>query len=538
MAQTTITGPINNVNNDPFANKWIKFTLGQLGTDATAGVTVAQSSDSVQTDASGDFTIDIWDNGESGVESILEVKIEGSRPKYVIIPQGTVSIELWDLIENYPAADADPQLPVVSELFLAKSANLSDLSDASAAQVNLGIVNGSGGGAVGNSASSTFGGVVGNNATATNGGAIGNAATSTSGGAMGNSASSTFGGAVGSGATSTDGGAIGRSATSTDGFAGGRSAIADGTGRVQLGIGTNTTDSTIQFLSSGSVTAAEFGTLAGASASYTAAEETKLAGIKEATTTLVTATTYTVLATDNVILVDDDTAGSDVTVNIPSAATLGDGWTFTIKKMGSTADVILSPDGSETIDGVTTRTIRQKLESTNLVSDGSNWQVMFLTTPNGWAIYVDGTYTSGSPLVLTNGARNLLTIDGNGSTTNTDFLPAGVTDFWDTTNNKITPEKVGDSYDLRIDFAVDVPTNTESIVLELDIGDGSPDIPIVTKGIQFAESGSGQLVSIGFPIFALSTFLANGGKIYLTPSAGGFDIYNIQIFIKRDFSPL
>jgi len=38
MAQTTITGPINNVNNDPFANKWIKFTLGQLGTDETAGV--------------------------------------------------------------------------------------------------------------------------------------------------------------------------------------------------------------------------------------------------------------------------------------------------------------------------------------------------------------------------------------------------------------------------------------------------------------------------------------------------------------------
>ena len=111
MASCTITGPINNVNNQPFANKWIKFTLGQVGTDATAGVTVAQSSDSVQTDASGDFTIDIWDNGESGVESILEIKVEGSRPHYVIIPQGTASIELWDLIENHQALGADPQWP-------------------------------------------------------------------------------------------------------------------------------------------------------------------------------------------------------------------------------------------------------------------------------------------------------------------------------------------------------------------------------------------------------------------------------------------
>jgi hypothetical protein len=131
-----------------------------------------------------------------------------------------------------------------------------------------------------------------------------------------------------------------------------------------------------------------------------------------------------------------------------------------------------------------------------------------------------------------------MTVDGLGSTTNTDFLPAGVTDFWDTTNNKITPQKVGDAYDLRIDFTVDVPANTESITLELDIGDGSPDIPVVTRGIQFSEGGAGQLVSIGFPIFSLSTFLANGGKIYLTPSAAGFDLYNFQIFIKRDFSPL
>ena len=141
MASCNITGPINNVNNQPFANKWIKFTLGQVGTDGTAGVTVAQSSDSVQTDANGDFSIDIWDNGESGKLSVLEIKIEGNRPEYVIIPQGTVSIELWDLIQNYQATDSPAQITVASELFLSQSANLSDLSNTAAARTNIGLGN-------------------------------------------------------------------------------------------------------------------------------------------------------------------------------------------------------------------------------------------------------------------------------------------------------------------------------------------------------------------------------------------------------------
>ena len=141
MASCNITGPINNVNNQPFANKWIKFTLGQVGTDGTAGVTVAQSSDSVQTDASGDFSIDIWDNGESGKLSVLEIKIEGNRPEYVIIPQGTASIELWDLIQNYQATDSPAQITVASELFLSQSANLSDLSNTAAARTNIGLGN-------------------------------------------------------------------------------------------------------------------------------------------------------------------------------------------------------------------------------------------------------------------------------------------------------------------------------------------------------------------------------------------------------------
>ena len=254
-------------------------------------------------------------------------------------------------------------------------------------------------------------------------------------------------------------------------------------------------------------------------------------------TTNVNTTPYTVLATDSVLLVDDDAAGGGITIDLPSAATVGDGWGITIKKLGSTGDITLDPSGAETIDGDASRTIIQKLESTYLVSDGSNWQVMFPTIPTGWAYYKDATYTSGNPLTLSNGVRTLLTIDGLASTTTEEFLPAGVDEFWDTSTNTIHPQKVGDSYDLRLDIKVDVPTNTEDITVQLDIGSGSQ-INVVERTVGFAESGAGQTLSFGFPIFSLQTFINNGGKIYVTASSGGFDIYEAAIFIKRDHSPL
>ena len=140
MATTTITGTINGVNNTALANKWITFRLVQLGTDSVATATVAQSVDSVQTDANGDFSIDVWNNGDSGKKSILEITIDGSKAETVIIPTGTATIELWDLIENYQAdGSTGEQVPTVSELFVRKSNNLSDLANATASRANLGV---------------------------------------------------------------------------------------------------------------------------------------------------------------------------------------------------------------------------------------------------------------------------------------------------------------------------------------------------------------------------------------------------------------
>lgn len=376
MATTTITGPVYQINNDPLANKWIKFRLTSIGTDSVATRAIAQSVDSVQTDANGDFSIDIWDNGDSGTESLLGITVDNDPEVLVIIPTATANIKLWDLIENYQVAAVSPQLPTIADSFLLKANNLSDIPTPATANVNLGIVSGTGGGQVGTSSTATSGFAGGLSSTATTGGSAGVLAQTGSGGAVGSNTSSTDGFAGGAYSGATTGGAIGWGAGSTDGFAGGKSAVAIGAGRVQLGEGTNSTNSTIQFLSSGSVTAAEFGTLAGASASYTAAEEAKLASIPSniaGTTTSVVATTYTALSTDSTILANN---AAGVTITLLAAATAGDGFKLTIKNVGAAGSITIDGNASETIDGSLTETLTSQHDALQLVSDGSNWHII------------------------------------------------------------------------------------------------------------------------------------------------------------------
>lgn len=88
-------------------------------------------------------------------------------------------------------------------------------------------------------------------------------------------------------------------------------------------------------------------------------------------TTSVTGTTHTVTAADTTILVDDDTAGGAVTISLLAAATAGDNYELTVKKLGTTGNVVIDGSGSETIDGATTATLATQYESVTLVCNGS-----------------------------------------------------------------------------------------------------------------------------------------------------------------------
>lgn len=592
MSTTTVTGTIHGVNNTALANKWITFRLLQLGTDSGSTVTVARSSSSVQTDSNGDFSVDIWDNGESGKKSILEITVQGSRPELVIIPEATASIELWDLIENYQADGSNQeQVPVESALFVRKSNNLSDLSSAPTSRTNLGVAIGTdvqAHSAVLDATTASFTTADESKLDGIEAGAtVDQTPAEIKTAYESNADTNAFEDAD---VTKLAGIEAGADVTDATNIAASGGYVAGGTDVALTDGGTGASDAptarTNLGLIIGSDVQAHSTVLDATTASFTGADETKLDGIEaladvtDATNiaasggyvaggtdvaltdggtgasdaptartnlgfqtnatgavTPVTVASYTVLSTDRVLTVDDTTIGSAVTIILPSAATLGSGWTLDVKKTGSTYSVTIDPDLAETIDGDSSLIITEKNQSVKLISNGSNWEVLFPHRITGWAIYDD--QASHTSAITVNNTKHLITIDGLGTTTNTTYLPAAVTEFWNTTDDKIVPAKLGDAYDIRLDFKAQPTNQADYANLILDVGTTGSPIPVVNRSIAFLKTGISSF-SVGFPIGTLSDFLTNGGKFYFDTSVSGdsVDISDVVLFIKRDYSTL
>jgi hypothetical protein len=91
-----------------------------------------------------------------------------------------------------------------------------------------------------------------------------------------------------------------------------------------------------------------------------------------------------------------------IDITLPSAATVGSGFSVRFKKSNVSAGVSIVPDGSELIDGVTgTSILAKNYGYAEFVSDGSNWLVLSqdglssnLFLDNGAYRYSDGTYAS------------------------------------------------------------------------------------------------------------------------------------------------
>ena len=610
MSTTTISGSINGVNNTALANKWITFRLVQLGTDSVATATVAQSVDSVQTDANGDFSIDVWNNGDSGKPSILEITVEGSKAENVIIPTGTASIELWDLIENYQAdGSTSEQVPVVSDLFLRKSTNLSDLGDAPTARTNLGVEIGTDVQAHSATLDATTASFTTADKTKLDGiEALADVTDPTSILSAGGYIAGTTVVPIADGGTGATTAALARAAlgvpSTSEGLAASNN-LSDldniVTARTNLGLGTSATTASTAYATSaqgtkadnaiptsgiGSSVQAYDAILSATTASYTAAEQTKLSGVEDfadvtsetniaanngyvvggndvaltdggtgasdaptartnlgfrdnvsGAVTAVGVTSYTVLSTDSVLTVDDTAIGGNVTLNLPSAATLGSGWTLDVKKTGSTYSVTVEPDGTETIDGNLTLAITDNNQAVRFVSNGTNWEILSPHNVNGWAIYDDLASVT-TPVSIAN-TKHQITIDGLGPVNETTYLPIGVTSLWNSTTNKITPAKLGDAYDIRVDFEVDATSVNDYANFIVDIGtDVSPN-PIVNRSITFQKTGVSSF-SVGFPVGVKSDFMTNGARLFIDTSESGSTIQlsNVDLFIKRDFATL
>ena len=170
------------------------------------------------------------------------------------------------------------------------------------------------------------------------------------------------------------------------------------------------------------------------------------------------------------------------------------------------------------------------LEGEIYVADGAGggaWQYIV----SGWGFYKDG---AAEQTFNTTNAK--LSIDGADSIIET-ALPReirGTGNLWDVTTDDITPIRAGDSYNVRLDLPVTARTSANYAEVTVDIGaTGGVTIPVVVRRVEVSRTPP-FTVSIGFPIYCLSTFVTNGGQIFIKTDTGSIGITAPGILLDRN----
>lgn len=152
----------------------------------------------------------------------------------------------------------------------------------------------------------------------------------------------------------------------------------------------------------------------------------------------------------------------------------------------------------------------------------------------GWAQYSDQDVTVGSPSqTLATGVRTLWTNDGVLTTIEHD--PSDLTvPMWNVSTNKIIPITSFDTYITRLTFSAENYSGvTPYIIIELDIG-GALGV-IWSETTPLLKGGNQQDISVTIPFFTGTTFIANGGSVYMTYVGGtDCDLFKSSIFIGRE----
>ncbi|HMA78474.1 MAG TPA: hypothetical protein VKP88_05100, partial [Candidatus Paceibacterota bacterium] len=146
----------------------------------------------------------------------------------------------------------------------------------------------------------------------------------------------------------------------------------------------------------------------------------------------------------------------------------------------------------------------------------------------GWAEYSDTEYTEGSPLAVTEGTT--VDLPNNSGSIIDDHLPTGVSSLYDGT--VITPDTVGDSYELAIRFKTKSSINDGAVRVSVNIGGAIGEITADSRRLNKGSSEE-NTIQINFSIYSLSTFIANGGTVKFEAVAGNQSVYGIRYIITR-----
>tara|TARA_R110000803_G_scaffold19510_13_gene51017 strand:+ start:412 stop:1008 length:597 start_codon:yes stop_codon:yes gene_type:complete len=195
--------------------------------------------------------------------------------------------------------------------------------------------------------------------------------------------------------------------------------------------------------------------------------------------------------------------------------------------MALTANKFILPNGTPTIDN------RQATQSSSYGDTDLDRAVAGV----GWANYVDSVYTSGSPLELRVGNSYAANVAINGTTsTIVSQWPAGVTEPWDTSTNKLIATNDGDSFDFRLRMTAQGGASPVQLTVAIDIG-GTQGV-IFRKTENIAKGATTETdVTISSDYFTGSTFITNGGTITVSTADGtdDLDLWGFQILLFRKF---
>jgi len=152
----------------------------------------------------------------------------------------------------------------------------------------------------------------------------------------------------------------------------------------------------------------------------------------------------------------------------------------------------------------------------------------------GWSQYEDSRTTVGTPTqTITNSVRTKIINDGG--TLTLEKAPSDATvPLWNVSTNKHMPVAAFDLYHLRLSFTIEDYSGTDPYIdVELDIG-GSVGT-IFARDITLRKGGAAQKVSLAFPVFSGTTYLANGGEFYITYTGNTTcKVYKTSILIIRE----
>jgi hypothetical protein len=119
-AETTVTGRYLDLKGNAISSAYLTFRLLDVGADddVTPEEVFARNSISVQTDSNGDFSVVLWNNGSSDIDSVYEVKFPDNRTKQFIIPVGSAggTIDLATLLALHQPSGSNQQSVIQGNL--------------------------------------------------------------------------------------------------------------------------------------------------------------------------------------------------------------------------------------------------------------------------------------------------------------------------------------------------------------------------------------------------------------------------------------